>query len=208
METNLNMMVAQVLLSYYDILGLSREADEKEIRRAHRKKAEIYHPDKVFHLGTRERKAAEMEMKLINNARDILLDPEQRSLYDQYLDGALEADEVLEAFIVVDELAEEERSPLWKKAMNSFSERWERRIKKFKERTGMAKEEVLEVEEVIEVEPIEVDRSPKKKDLDVIVVEAIQEEKGNPKKKKGKPFEVVGVVEDRSDDEIDEDFVE
>jgi DnaJ-class molecular chaperone len=201
-------MVAQVLMSYYDILGVQRDADEKEVRRAHRKKAEVYHPDKVFHLGTKERKAAEMEMKLINNARDILLDPEQRSLYDQYLDGALDAAEVLEAFIVVEELAEEERSPLWKKAMNSISERWERRVKELKKRAGMTEDEVLEAEEVIVVEPMDEDKG-RKKGFDVIVVEAIQDEKNNPKKKKkGKPFDIVGVVEERTNDEVDEDFIE
>lgn len=201
-------MVAQVLLSYYDILDVAREADEKEIRRAHRKKAEIYHPDKVFHLGTRERKAAEMEMKLINNARDILLDPEQRSLYNQYLDGALEADEVLEAFIVVEELAEEDRSPLWKKAMNTISGRWERRVKEIKKRAGISEEEVLEAEEVIVVEPLKGD-ADKKKDINIIMVETIPDKKSNSKKKKkGKPFEVVGVVEERTDDKVDEDFIE
>lgn len=202
------MMVAQVLLSYYDILGVSREADEKEIRRAHRKKAEIYHPDKVFHLGDKERKAAEMEMKLINNARDILLDPEQRSLYDQYLDGVLEADEVLEAFIVVEELAEEDRSPLWKKAMNTISGRWERRVKEFKKRAGISEEEVLEAEEVTEVGPLEEDED-EKKDSGVIVVEAIQDERDSSKrKKKGKPFEVVGVVEEKDGGETDDDFID
>jgi curved DNA-binding protein CbpA len=201
-------MVAQVLMSYYDILGVQRDADEKEIRRAHRKKAEVYHPDKVFHLGSKERKAAEMEMKLINNARDILLDPEQRSLYDQYLDGALDADEVLEAFIVVEELTEENRSPLWKKAMNTISERWERRLKELKKRAGMAEDEVLEADEVIVVEPLDEDKG-KNKGFDVIVVEAIQDEKNDSKKKKkGKPFDVVGVAEEKTDSEIDEDFIE
>ena len=203
-------MVAQVLLSYYDILGLDRSACEKEIRLAHRKKAEVYHPDKVFHLGEKERRAAEMEMKLINNARDILLDQEQRELYDQYLDGALDAEEVEEAFIVVEEFTEEDRSPLWKKAVSTISQRWEQRIKGLKERTGIGREkDVLEAREVLEVEPLEEEKNLKASN--VIIVKALDDTDEKPKKKKkSKPFEVIGVVDGKNipDEEIDEDFVD
>ena len=200
-------MCAKVLMSYYDLLGVDRGADDKIIRSAHRAKAEIYHPDKVFHLGDKERKAAEMEMKLINNARDILLDPEQRALYDQYLDGALEAEEVLEAFIIVEAEMEEERSPLWKKVAKTFGQRWEDL------RKATEAEEVLEAEEVIEVEPIADGEGEKK--FDVIDIKPLTSDDIEPKKKtskkkkkKGKPFEVVGVVEDDEPVDIDEDFLE
>jgi curved DNA-binding protein CbpA len=177
-------MVARVLLSYYDILGIHRSADIKEIKIAHRQKAEIYHPDKVFYLGESQRKAAEMEMKLINNARDILLDPDQRRLYDLYLDGALEAEEVEEAFIVVEEW-QEERSPLWKTAMDTIGQRWERRMDNLRRMAGLEEEdEILEACEVLEVVPLkdETDDVPEDKAFDVIVVEPLKE--GKKKKKK------------------------
>lgn len=121
-------MTSKVLLSYYDILGVARDADDGQIKRAYREKAEIYHPDKVFHLGELQQRAAEMEMKLINNAREILLDPEQREQYDLYLDGALDVEEVLEPFIIVDEF-NENRSPLWKKVTDMAMGRVEKRMK-------------------------------------------------------------------------------
>jgi len=245
-------MSAKVLLSYYDILGVDRTADEKVIRRAHRQKAEIYHPDKVHHLGERERKADEMEMKLINNARDILLDPDQRELYDQYLDGALEVEEVLEAFIVVDTEMEEERSPLWKKVFRSVG----KGVGDLRKRPAAAEEdeeeEFLEVDEIIEVEPLKEGKKEKPgkgSGFDVIEVRPLPpdgspgeaseipvqaseaegkkkarskgKKKGRSKDKtkgrskgkkkgrsKGKPFQVVGVVEEASEQETDEDFLD
>ncbi len=199
-------MSGKVLLSYYDILGVDKTADEPVIRRAHRSKAEIYHPDKVFHLGEKERKAAEMEMKLINNARDILLDPEQRSLYDQFLAGALEVEEVIEAFIIVEEL-EEERSPLWKKAMKNFSHRWGGRVDDIKKATGLS-EEILEAREVLEVEPIEAGGN-EKKGFDVLVVRPLsQEPSRKKKKKKPKPKEPVDEKKPKPPLSADEDFIE
>ena len=209
-------MGSGVLMSYYDVLGIDQSADAKEIKIAHRQKAEIYHPDKVHHLGKDQQKAAEMEMKLINNARDILLDPDQRALYDQYLNGALEAEEVLEAFIIVETEMEEERSPLWKTAMKTFGQRWEKRMENIKRRTGlgteqgnlnlMEAEEVVEAEEVLEVEPIaELDEQG----FSVIRVEPEGKEKTKKKKKKKvSSFDVVGVVDGSEGPDTDDDFLE
>ena len=63
---------------YYNVLGVSRDADEKEIKRAYRQLALKYHPDK--NPGD---KSAEERFKEINEAYEVLGDPEKRRKYDQ-----------------------------------------------------------------------------------------------------------------------------
>jgi molecular chaperone DnaJ len=63
---------------YYEILGVPRNASEEEIRRAFRKLAFQYHPDHNKNLG------AEDKFKEINEAYQVLSDPEKRSSYDRY----------------------------------------------------------------------------------------------------------------------------
>jgi len=64
---------------YYKILGVSRDATEEEIKRAYRKLARQYHPD--VNPGD---KAAEEKFKEINEAYEVLSDPEKRRKYDQF----------------------------------------------------------------------------------------------------------------------------
>jgi curved DNA-binding protein len=62
---------------YYQTLGVPPDADEKTIRQAFRKLARQYHPD--VNPGD---KAAEEQFKAINEANQVLTDPEQRKKYD------------------------------------------------------------------------------------------------------------------------------
>ena len=63
----------------YEVLGVSKSADEKEIKRAYRKLAKQYHPD--TNAGDSR---AEQKFKEITEAYTILSDPEKRKLYDQF----------------------------------------------------------------------------------------------------------------------------
>ena len=73
-------------MDYYEILGVSRTATEIEIKKAYRKLAMKYHPDR--NPGDKE---AEEKFKLINEAYQVLSDKEKRAIYDRYgkegLDG-------------------------------------------------------------------------------------------------------------------------
>ncbi|MCI5903020.1 MAG: DnaJ domain-containing protein [Blautia sp.] len=62
---------------YYEILGLNKDADEKEIKKAYRKLAKQYHPD--TNQGDRE---AELRFREITEAYEVLSDPEKRKQYD------------------------------------------------------------------------------------------------------------------------------
>ncbi len=64
---------------YYKVLGVSRDADEKEIKKAFRKLARKYHPD--LNQGD---KASEEKFKEINEAYEVLSDPEKRQKYNQF----------------------------------------------------------------------------------------------------------------------------
>ncbi len=66
---------------YYDILGVSRDASEDEIKKAYRKQAIEWHPDK--HQGD-DKEVAEKRFKEINEAYQVLSDKERRSAYDRF----------------------------------------------------------------------------------------------------------------------------
>ena len=71
-------------MTYYDILGVTRSATASEIKRAYRKLAVRYHPDK------NPDPAAEQLFKLINEAYEVLGDPPKRSRYDLELSGPVQ----------------------------------------------------------------------------------------------------------------------
>ena len=69
------------MASYYETLGVSKKANEGEIRRAFRREARKYHPD--LNPGDED---AESKFKLINEAYEVLSDSEKRKKYDRFGD--------------------------------------------------------------------------------------------------------------------------
>jgi molecular chaperone DnaJ len=66
---------------YYAVLGVKRDAEEAEIKKAYRRLAMQYHPDKVE---VAEKDAAEARFKEITEAYEVLRDPDKRAAYDRY----------------------------------------------------------------------------------------------------------------------------
>ncbi len=69
---------------YYDILGIGRDATEEEIKRAFRKLAFKYHPDH------NHKDEAEERFKEVNEAYQVLSDPDKRAAYDRFGHGGAE----------------------------------------------------------------------------------------------------------------------
>ncbi len=77
---------------YYSILGIGRNASEREMKQAYRKLARKYHPDV-----NPSDKSAEEQFKQINQAYEVLSDPEKRRKYDQFGDQWQYADQFAKA---------------------------------------------------------------------------------------------------------------
>src|SRR5216683_2195046 len=72
-------MMASTKRDYYEVLGVAREADAEEIKRAYRKLAMQYHPDR--NVGDAE---SEQKFKEAAEAFEVLRDPQKRQRYDRY----------------------------------------------------------------------------------------------------------------------------
>lgn len=70
---------------YYEVLGVSRDSSEEDLKKAYRKLAMQYHPDR--NQGDR---TAEAKFKEVNEAYDVLKDAEKRAAYDRYGHAAFE----------------------------------------------------------------------------------------------------------------------
>jgi|SRR5690554_2123134 len=70
---------------YYEVLGVEKSADSADIKKAYRKLAMKYHPDK-----NKDDKAAEEKFKEASEAYEVLSDPEKRQIYDQHGHAGLE----------------------------------------------------------------------------------------------------------------------
>ena len=76
-------------IDYYVVLGIDRSASQSEVKKAYRKLARQYHPD----LNPNDSEA-EKKFKQINEAHEVLGDPEKRKKYDEYGKDWEHADEI------------------------------------------------------------------------------------------------------------------
>ena len=65
---------------YYEILGVSKTATDDELKKAFRKKAKQWHPD----ANPNNKKEAEAKFKEVNEAYEVLSNPQKRQMYDQF----------------------------------------------------------------------------------------------------------------------------
>ncbi len=70
---------------YYDLLGVSKDASATEIKKAYRKRAKELHPD-----SNSDNPNAEAQFKEVNEAHDVLKDPDKRAAYDRFGHAAFE----------------------------------------------------------------------------------------------------------------------
>ena len=77
--------MAEEKRDYYEVLGVSKTADESELKKAYRALAKKYHPD--ANPGDKE---AEAKFKEASEAYAVLSDPEKRRQYDQFGHAAFE----------------------------------------------------------------------------------------------------------------------
>jgi molecular chaperone DnaJ len=70
---------------FYEVLGVGKSADEKDLKAAYRKLAKQYHPD-----ANPGDKQAEAKFKEINEAYDVLKDPQKKAAYDRFGHQAFE----------------------------------------------------------------------------------------------------------------------
>lgn len=74
--------------SYYEILGVDREASRDEIRRAYREIAQVYHPDSHFFSEIIEQKVSDEQMRTFKDvtaAYHVLMNEDSRRRYDETL---------------------------------------------------------------------------------------------------------------------------
>lgn len=74
---------------YYDVLEVGRDADDDTLKKSYRKKALQWHPDKNI----ANEVAAKQKFQLIQQAWEVLSDPQERAWYDKHRDQILKGNQ-------------------------------------------------------------------------------------------------------------------
>ena len=78
-DNTFNFNLLEFMKDYYSVLGVKKNASEEEIKKAYRKKAMKYHPDR-----NKDNPKAEEKFKDISEAYAVLSDKKKKAQYDQY----------------------------------------------------------------------------------------------------------------------------
>ncbi|EYU43599.1 hypothetical protein MIMGU_mgv1a026130mg [Erythranthe guttata] len=77
-------------IDYYNILKVNRNASDEDLKKAYRRLAMIWHPDK-----NANKQEADAKFKQISEAYDVLSDPQKRQIYDLYGEEGLKSVSVM-----------------------------------------------------------------------------------------------------------------
>ncbi len=75
----------EVLTDHYQVLGVPRSSNQQELKKAYRMMAGRYHPDRVLLDGEMGEEELSDMMSLLNEAKEVLLNPVRRNMYDAWL---------------------------------------------------------------------------------------------------------------------------
>lgn len=75
----------EILTDHYQVLGIPRNSSHQEIRKAYRMMAGKYHPDMTFMNGEMSKEEMADMMSMVNDAKEVLLNPLRRNMYDAWL---------------------------------------------------------------------------------------------------------------------------
>ncbi len=202
-------------VDYYYLLGISENASYKDIKIAYRKMAEVYHPDKLRELPEERRKEGEEIMRLLNEAKSILLNPERRDAYDQRVGAGLE---LQEAMIVEPSRAEEFLIAIEKETMASKMSRVLDSMKVVFKNNRDFQTKIAVAEEIFEAQVIDDPRTSNDRQKAKIIedeeiemklsFQVVDDETSSPPVKKGptapKKFRIIAIEGD-DDDTVSED---
>lgn len=78
-------------MSFYELLGVGRDADDEALKKAYRKQAIMWHPDKHASKSDDDKAEAAEKFKAIAEAYEVLMDKDKRAVYDRYGEEGLKA---------------------------------------------------------------------------------------------------------------------
>lgn len=202
-------------VDYYYLLGIPENASSKEIKLAYRKMAEVYHPDKLRELPEESRREGEEIMRLLNEAKSILLNPDRRKAYDMRVGAGLE---VQEAIIVEPSRSEDLLVAIEKETVASKMSRVLDSMKEVFKNNRDFQRKIAVAEEIVEAQVIDDTRAEQNKkevvdDDEIEMKLSFQVVDGDdtsskfekiPKKKKFRIIALEGEDDEvSSDDEVD-----
>lgn len=71
----------QIMINHFRVLGIKTNATDDEIKKAYRRQANKYHPDKILGLSEPEQQYASAQLQRVTSAYNVLIDPKQKAAF-------------------------------------------------------------------------------------------------------------------------------